>query len=106
MNESYNNLHLLQPLSFLPLEVELMSEVTSEKLFIERAFGSGTRLMRIIRIHLMIYFLECPIKQSIDSVVILPTLLSLLRAPALRRVTCFPQVNYIFSFYTMHSDLT
>ncbi len=37
------------------------------KLFIPSAFASGIRLMGIIRIHLMIYFLECGIKGGIKE---------------------------------------
>ena len=51
INKSYNDLHLLHPLRYLPLE--------DLKLSIQSDFASGSRLMGIFRIYLMIYFLEC-----------------------------------------------
>ncbi len=50
------------------VKIKYNSNITSDwkrkieiKLFIQSAFASGSRLMGIIHIHLMIYFLECVI---------------------------------------------
>ena len=42
------------------------------KLFIQSAFASGSRLMGIIRIHLMIYFLECTQSEKITKILQFP----------------------------------
>ncbi len=60
INKIYNNLHLLHRL--ISREPLMSTHADNIKLSIQRYFASGSRLKGIIRIHLMIYFLECKAK--------------------------------------------